>query len=151
MEGTLEGAHRVSFLARDCDDSAASWHLEDIVAVMGHRHELGQGWVPEDRIVWQANVGDVEVNELGAVVVTLPKGDRKANLPYRNGGTISDSSERLGWLKLIVWHLEVVECLDGQDVESCSAIDEVPGDLHIADDWGAKHREDPSRGCTLTT
>ena len=59
--------------------------------MVSHCHELGQSWVPEDGIVWQANVGDVEVNELGAVVVTLPKGDRKANLPYRNSGTISDS------------------------------------------------------------
>ena len=54
-------------------------------------HELGQGWVPKDGIVCQANVGDVEVNELGAVVVALPKGDRKVNLPYWNSGTISDS------------------------------------------------------------
>ena len=59
--------------------------------MVSHCHELGQGWVPEDGIVWQANVGDVEVNELGAVVVALPKGDWKANLPYRNSGTISDS------------------------------------------------------------
>ena len=81
--------------------------------MMSHGHELGQGWVPEDGIVWQANVGDVEVNELGAVVVALPEGNRKADLPYRNRGTISDSLERLGWLQLIVWHLEIVECLDG--------------------------------------
>ena len=59
--------------------------------MVSHCHELCQGWVPEDGIVWQANVGDVEVNELGAVVVALPKGDRKANLPNRDGGTISDS------------------------------------------------------------
>ena len=59
--------------------------------MMSHGHEVGQNWVPEDGIVRQANVGDVEVNELGAVVVTLPKGDRKTNLPYWNGGTISDS------------------------------------------------------------
>ena len=48
-----------------------------------HCHELGQSWIPEDGIVWQANVSDVEVNELGAVVVALSKGDRKADLPYR--------------------------------------------------------------------
>ena len=46
LEGTLDGAHHVSFLARDCDDSVASRHLEDIIAVMGHRHVLGQGWNP---------------------------------------------------------------------------------------------------------
>ena len=59
--------------------------------MMGHDHELGQGWVPEDGIVRQADVSDVEVNELGAVVVMLPEGNRKADLPYRNRGTISDS------------------------------------------------------------
>ena len=59
--------------------------------MMSHCHELGQGWVPEDGIVWQANVGNDEVNELGAVVVMLPKGHRKADLPYRNSGTIGDS------------------------------------------------------------
>ena len=41
--------------------------------------------------------------------------------------------------------MEPVERLDGQDVESCSAVNEGPGDLHIADDWGAKHREDSGR------
>ena len=59
--------------------------------MVSHCHELGQGRVPEDGILWQVNVGDVEVNELGPVVVALPKGDCKANLPYRNSGTISDS------------------------------------------------------------
>ena len=59
--------------------------------MMGHGHELGQGWVPEDGIVRQADVSEVEVNELSAVVVALPEGDRKADLPYRDCGTISDS------------------------------------------------------------
>ena len=48
-------------------------------------------------------------------------------------------------MKLIVRHLEIVECLDRQNVEPCVTIDEGPGDLHIADDWGAKHREDSSK------
>ena len=59
--------------------------------MVSHCHELGQGWVSEDGIVWQANVGDVEVNELGVVVVALSKGYRKADLPYRDSGTIYDS------------------------------------------------------------
>ena len=59
--------------------------------MMSYRHELGQGWIPEDGIVWKANVSDIEVNELGAVVVALYKGDRKADLPYHDSGTISDS------------------------------------------------------------
>ena len=59
--------------------------------MMSHNHELGQGWVPEDGIVRQADVRDVKVNELSAVVVVLPEGNRKVDLPYRNRGTISDS------------------------------------------------------------
>ena len=59
--------------------------------MMGHGHELGQGWVPEDGIVRLAEVSNIEVNELDAVVVALPEGDRKADLPYRNRGTIGDS------------------------------------------------------------
>ena len=55
----------------------------------------------------------------------------------------------LGWLKLIVRHLEIVECLYGQDIEPCSAVDEGPGDLHVVDDWGAKHREDSGYSRTL--
>ena len=47
------------------------------------RHELGESWVPEDGIVRQANVGDVEVDELGVVVVALAEGDREADLPDR--------------------------------------------------------------------
>ena len=54
-------------------------------------HELGQGWIPEDGIVRQADVGDVEVDELGAVVVVLSEGDIEADLPYRGGGTIGNS------------------------------------------------------------
>ena len=102
--------------------------------MVSHCHELGQGWVPEDGVVWQTDVGDVEVDELGAVVVALSEGDREADLPYRGGGAVSYSREALGGLKLIVWHLEAVECLDGQDVKPSAAVNEGPGDFYIADD-----------------
>ena len=59
--------------------------------MMGHRHELGQGWILEDGIIWQADVGDVEVDKLGVVVVALSEGDREADLPYRGGGAVSNS------------------------------------------------------------
>ena len=54
-------------------------------------HELGQGWIPEDGIVRQADVRDVEVDELDAVILALLEGDRRADLPYWCGGTISHS------------------------------------------------------------
>ena len=116
---------------------------------MSHRHELGQSWVPEDGVVWEANAGDVEVDELGAVVVARAEGNREADLPNRDGGAIGDSRERLGWLKLVVGHLEIVECFHGQDVEPCAAVDEGLGNLHVADDRGAKHREGASGSCAL--
>ena len=59
--------------------------------MVSHCHELGQGWIPEDGIVWQADVGDVKVDELGVVVVAMSKGDREADLPYRGGGGVSSS------------------------------------------------------------
>ena len=91
MEGALEGAHRVSFFAGDGDDSAASGHLEDVVDMVGDCLEFAQRWVPEDGVVQQTNVGDVEVDELGVVVFTLTEGDRETNLPYWGGRTVSHS------------------------------------------------------------
>ena len=34
---------------------------------------------------------DVEVDELGEVVLALPEGDRQADLPYRCGGAVGHS------------------------------------------------------------
>ena len=45
--------------------------------------------------------------------------------------------------------MEKVERVDGQDVEPCAAVDEGLGNLHVADDWGAKHREGACGGRTL--
>ena len=56
--------------------------------MVGDRHEFGQCWVPKDGIVWHAGVGDIEVDELGVVVVALTEGNREANLPYRGGGAV---------------------------------------------------------------
>ena len=76
----------------------------------------------------QADVGDVEVNELGAVVVACPEVDREVDLPNRDRGAVGDSRERLGGLKLTVGYLEIAECFHGPDVEPCPAIDEGLGD-----------------------
>src|SRR3954468_17505222 len=121
MKGSLQGTHCILLFTWHRDDSATSWHLEDVVAMMSYGHELGQRWVPEDGIVRQADVGDVEVDELGAVVAAGAEGDREADLPDRNCGTVGDSGERLGWLKFIIGYLEVVERFHGQDVQSCTS------------------------------
>ena len=103
--------------------------------MVGHHHELGQGWIPEDGIVRQRDVCDVKVDEFGAVVVAFFEGDREADLPYRCGGTVGHSRERFGRLKLVIWDLEVVKRVDEQDVEPCAAVDEGLGNLLVADDW----------------
>ena len=54
-------------------------------------HELGQGRISKDGVVREANVGDVKVDELSAVALALSEGDREVDLPYWDGGTISDS------------------------------------------------------------
>ena len=87
----FQGEHYISFFTGHHDDSTASWHLEDVVAVMGDCHELGQGRIPEDGVVWQTDVRDIKVNELGVVVLAFTKGDREADLPYRCGGTVGHS------------------------------------------------------------
>ena len=91
LEGALEGAHRISLFTWDRDDSAASRHLVDIVAVVGDGHELGQGWIPKDGVVRQTDVRDVKVNELGAVVLAFSEGDREADPPYWGSGAVGDS------------------------------------------------------------
>ena len=93
LEGTLERTHCILFLACDYDDSTASWHLEDIVAMVSHCHELGQGRISKDGVVGQADVSDVEVDELGAVFVACPEGDKEADLPNWDRGAAGDSKE----------------------------------------------------------
>ena len=73
LVSALERAHRVLLLAGDRDDTDSPWHLEDVVAVMGYCHKLGEGWIPEDGVVRQADVGDIKVDELGVVVVALDR------------------------------------------------------------------------------
>ena len=53
--------------------------------MVGYGHELGQRWVPEDGVVWQANLGDVEVDDLGAVFVACPEGDNTTRKRPTNG------------------------------------------------------------------
>ena len=117
------------------DDSTAPWHLEDVVAVVGHCHELGQGRIPEDDVVRHANVRDVEVDELGAVVLVFAEGDWEADLPQGAGGVINDPRERLGGAEPAVGHMKQAECFHGEDIEAGATVNEGLGNLHVVDDW----------------
>ena len=50
---------------------------------------------------------------------------------------------------MVIGHLERFKHLDGQDVEPCATVDEGLGNLHIADDWRAQHREGAGGGRAL--
>ena len=60
--------------------------------MVGDRHELGEGGVAEDGVVGQADVRDVEVDQLGAVIGLRAKGDRESHLPQRGRKIIANSS-----------------------------------------------------------
>ena len=49
----------------------------------------------EDGVVRQANVSDIEFDELGAVVVACPEGDGEADLPDRDRGAVGDTEKGL--------------------------------------------------------
>jgi len=44
--------------------------------VVGYRHELGEGGSSQDGVVGGLELGDLEVDVLGAVVVAGTEGDR---------------------------------------------------------------------------
>ena len=52
--------------------------------MVSHCHKLGQGRISKDGVVGQENVGDVEVDELSAVVFALSEGDGEA--AWKDGG-----------------------------------------------------------------
>ena len=53
--------------------------------MVSHCHELGEGRIPDDGVARETNLGDVEVDELDAVVVALAEGDWQTNLSWTNG------------------------------------------------------------------
>ena len=70
--------------------------------MMGHHHKLGPGWIPKDGVVRQADVGDVEVNELGAVIVARAKCDGEADQPNWGGGCRGlGATYAKGWLIMV--------------------------------------------------
>ena len=86
-------------------------------------------------------LSDVEVDELGAVVVTGTKGDREAYLPQGAGGADADSRERLGGVEPAVWYVKQAESFHGEHVEASSTVDEGLGHCYVADGGCAEHWE----------
>ena len=91
LEGELERRQGLLGVPLDREDTFASGHLHEVVGRMSRHHELGQSWVPENGVVREADVGDVEVDQLGAVVVARAEGDGKEDLSQRAGSATTNS------------------------------------------------------------
>jgi hypothetical protein len=61
----LHRSESILLIAPHGDCAVGARNLEDIEAMMRCCHKPCQGWVAENGIVWQRNVGDVEVEALG--------------------------------------------------------------------------------------
>jgi hypothetical protein len=65
----LHRAESIFLIAAHGDRVVGARNLEDVEAVVCCRYELGQGWVVEDGIVGQRDVGDVKVEAFRSVDV----------------------------------------------------------------------------------
>ena len=64
----------------DGDGACAAGNLDHVVSMMRDGHEFRERGVAEDGIVQQANVRNIEVDVLGAVIFLAPEGDGKPDL-----------------------------------------------------------------------
>jgi hypothetical protein len=79
IPGSFQGVREINVLglARvgglqvsvDLEDPLWSWHLQEKTRVVGDCHELGEGGSSQDGLVGGLELGDLEVDVLGAVVV----------------------------------------------------------------------------------
>ena len=121
----------------DGDGAAAAGNLDHVVGVVCDGHEFGEGGVAEDAVVGQANMGDVKVDLLCAVVARRAKGDSEPHLPKGRDGASGDPSEGPGGHEPIVWNLEHLEGVDGDDVQAGTPIDERLANSNVVNGGGA--------------
>ena len=88
LVGRLRSVQGVRDHAADDDGAARARELDEVVGVVGDRHELGEGGVAENGVVGQADVRDVEVDQLSAVVGLCAKGDCEPHLPQRSSESL---------------------------------------------------------------
>ena len=97
-------------------------------------HELGKGGSPKDGVVGGLELGDLEVDVLGAVVVAGAEGDRQSGPADRSRlGSGDDAVEGLiGWDQggHVVAH--ALQCAGEDDVEGAATVDEYFGQMKLA-------------------
>ena len=67
-------------MSTDGDCASAAGNLDHVVSMMRDGHEFCERGVTEDGIVWQADVCNIEVDVLGAVILLASEGDGKPDL-----------------------------------------------------------------------
>ena len=141
LVGGLNSVGGVLDVPLDGDGATAARNLDHVVGVVGDSHELRKGGVAKDAVVGQANVGDVEVDLLSAVVAWRAEGDSEPHLPKGRDGAAGDPGEGPGRHEPVVWNLEHLKGVDGDDVQACTPIDEGLADSNVVDGGGAHQRE----------
>ena len=105
--------------------------------MVGDRHELGEGGSSQYGMVGGLELGNLEVDVLGAVVVADAEGDRQSGLADRSRpGSRDDAVEGLiGWDLggHVVAH--ALQCAGEDDVEGAATIDEYFGQADLAHHW----------------
>ena len=101
--------------------------------VIVRSNELSEGRVPEDGIVRETDTVDVDVHQLGAIVIPRAKGDREADLPQGVSSSTAHPCEGLAETEPFERHMKKAESFHEEQVETGAAVDEGLGDGHIAD------------------
>ena len=74
-------------------------------------------------------------------VARRTKGDSEPHLPKGRDGAAGDPGEGLGGHDPIIWNLEHLEGVDGDDNQACAPINERFDDSNVVDGGGAHQRE----------
>ena len=102
--------------------------------MVGDRHELGEGGSSQDGEVGGLELGDLEVDVLGAVVVAGAEGDRQGGPPNRSRpGSGDDAVEGLvkwDYGGHVVAH--AFQCASENDVEGGATVNEYFGQADMA-------------------
>ena len=76
----LDGLPGIGLVTPDGDGAVAAGDLDEVVAVVRHRHELGQRGVAQYDVIWEGDVSDVEDHCLSPEIVPRAKSNRKTYL-----------------------------------------------------------------------
>ena len=102
--------------------------------MVGDRHELGEGGSSQDGVIGGLELGDLEVDVLGAVVVAGAEGDRQGGPADRSRpGSGDDAIEGLvGWRQGSHVVAHALQCAGEDDVEGAATVDEYFGQADLA-------------------